>query len=143
MVGRVNAGLEGLDSKLDLVASQPARRPDSLNRDAAAMTSLGVRLGQSPIALGAGIGTVADVQAIITVTLLVFTAWTAVPAIGALGLGLWLRKEVGPAEAGPEMRLAPKGQSGRSTVLAGSLTLVTWIAMSSPSLKPDISQDTT
>ena len=45
----------------------------------------------------------ADVQAIITVTLLVFTAWTAVPAVGAMGLGLWLRKELGPAEAGPEI----------------------------------------
>ena len=105
MVAGINAGLEGLDSKLDLVAVSLLDNQTSLDRNAAAMTSLGVRLGQLADRLDAGIGTVADVQAIITVTLLVFTAWTAVPAIGALGLGLWLRKEVGPAEAGPEIEV--------------------------------------
>jgi methyl-accepting chemotaxis protein len=103
MVAGINAGLEGLDSKLDLVADSLTGNQTSLERNAAAMTSLGVRLGQLADRLDAGIGTVADVQAIISVTLLVFTAWTAVPAVGAMGLGLWLRKELGPAEAGPEI----------------------------------------
>jgi len=103
VVAGINAGLEGLDSKLDLVADSLTGNQTSLERNAAAMTSLGVRLGQLADRLDAGIGTVADVQAIISVTLLVFTAWTAVPAVGALGLGLWLRKELGPAEAGPEI----------------------------------------
>ena len=62
-----------------------------------------MRFGSLADRLRTGIGTVADVQAIVTVALLVFTAWTAVPAVGALGLGWWLRHEPGPAEAGPEM----------------------------------------
>ena len=39
----------------------------------------------------------ADVRAIILLMLLVLTAWTAVPAIGALAFGLWLRRELEPA----------------------------------------------
>ncbi len=103
MVAGINAGLEGLDARLDVVGASLLENQTSLDRNAAAMTSLGVRLGDLADRLDAGIGAVDDVQAIITVTLLVFTAWTAVPAIGALGLGLWLRKEVGPAEAEPEI----------------------------------------
>jgi methyl-accepting chemotaxis protein len=94
VVAEINAGLEGLDSKLDLVGDSLLDNQTSLDRNAAAMTSLGVRLGELADRLEAGIGTVADVQAIITVTLLVFTAWTAVPAVGAIGLGLWLRREL-------------------------------------------------
>jgi len=31
---------------------------------------------------------------VITVTLLVFTAWAVVPAAGALVLGVWLRRQL-------------------------------------------------
>jgi methyl-accepting chemotaxis protein len=103
VVAGINAGLEGLDARLDVVGASLLENQTSLDRNAAAMTSLGVRLGDLADRLDAGIGTVADVQAIITVTLLVFSAWTAVPAFGAIGLGLWLRRQVGPAEAGPEI----------------------------------------
>ena len=103
VVAEINTGLEGLDSKLDLVGDSLLDNQAALDRNAAALTSLGVRLGELADRLEAGIGTVEDVQAIITVTLLVFTAWTAVPAVGAIGLGLWLRRQLGPAEAGPEI----------------------------------------
>jgi methyl-accepting chemotaxis protein len=103
VVAELSTGLEGLDTKLDVVSDSLLDNQSSLERNAAAMTSLGVRLGELADRLDAGIGTVADVQAVITVTLLVFSAWTAVPALGAIGLGLWLRKQLGPAEAGPEI----------------------------------------
>jgi len=37
----------------------------------------------------------ADQQAVVTILILVFVMWTAVPAIGALLLGFWLRRELG------------------------------------------------
>ena len=36
----------------------------------------------------------ADVQLVIVVLLLVLMIWTAVPAVGALAFGLWLRREL-------------------------------------------------
>ncbi len=95
VVAGISSGLDGLDTRLDTVSDSLLGNRSSLEANAAAMTSLGVRLGDLADRLDAGIGTVADVQAIITVTLLVFTAWTAVPAVGALILGLWLRRELG------------------------------------------------
>mgnify|MGYP006387978273 CR=1 FL=1 len=40
----------------------------------------------------------ADVQLIATLLGLIFVIWTAVPAIGALFLGSWLRREMAPTE---------------------------------------------
>ena len=45
----------------------------------------------------------ADVRAIILLMLLVLTAWTIVPAIGALAFGLWLRRELEPTGSSPEV----------------------------------------
>ncbi len=103
LVSEIKTGLEGLDTKLDLVSGSLLENRTSLDRSAATLASLGVRFGSLADRLRTGIGTVADVQAIVTLALLVFTAWTAVPAVGALGLGWWLRHEPGPAEAGPEV----------------------------------------
>jgi len=36
-----------------------------------------------------------DLRAVLVLTILVFVGWTAVPAIGALSLGLWLRRTLG------------------------------------------------
>ncbi len=102
VVAEIGVGLEGLDTTLDLVAENLVDNGESLDRNAVALNASGMRLGALADRLRTGIGTVEDVQAIVTVTLLVFTAWTAVPAVGALGLGWWLRKELGPAEAGPD-----------------------------------------
>lgn len=103
VVAEIATGLEGLDTKLDLVGEGLVENQGSLDRNAAALTALGAHLGALADRLRTGIGATTDVKAIVTITLLVFTAWTAVPAVGAVGLGWWLRKEMGPAEAGPEI----------------------------------------
>lgn len=103
VVSEIAAGLEGMDTNLDVVSKGLVDNEGSLERSATALTALGGRLGSLADRLQTGIGAAADLQAIVTITLLVFTAWTAVPAAGALGLGWWLRKEMGPAEAGPEI----------------------------------------
>jgi methyl-accepting chemotaxis protein len=102
IVAEIGAGLEGMDTNLDAVSAGLNDNQGSLDRNAAALTALGVRLGTLADRLQTGIGAAEDLKAIVTITLLVFTAWTAVPAAGALGLGWWLRKEMGPAEAGPK-----------------------------------------
>lgn len=95
----ISAGLEGLDTQLEQVGQSLVENRSGLDRYATSLTALGVRLGAQADRLRTGIGTVADVQGIIRVALLVFTAWTAVPAVGAMGLGWWLRRHLGPAPA--------------------------------------------
>lgn len=102
VVAEIAAGIEGLDTRLDQVSGSLLENQAALDRYGPSLTAVGGRLGTLADRLRTGIGTVADVQAIVTITLLVFTAWTAVPAAGALGLGWWLRR-TGPAEAGPEV----------------------------------------
>ena len=92
VAAEISAGLEGMDTKLDLVGQSLIDNQSGLDRYATSLTALGSRLGALADRLRSGIGTVADVQAIIKVALLVFAAWTAVPAVGALGLGWWLRR---------------------------------------------------
>lgn len=96
-VGRVVTSLEGLDTRFSLIA-------DSLHGDRAALavnaTSLG-QLGDSSDALAARLDSnligdsLGDIQRIMSVTLLVMTAWMVAPALGALVLGVWLRREAG------------------------------------------------
>ncbi len=96
-VGRIAASMEGLDTRLSVIA-------DGLKGDRNALagnaTSLG-QLGASTEALAARLGSgveqdsLGDVQLVIAVTLLVFAAWSFVPAVGALVLGVWLRRELG------------------------------------------------
>jgi hypothetical protein len=105
-VGGIANALEGLDTRLTAIADSLATNRDKL---AANATSLGA-LGDSTADLAARLrsgsveDSLGDVQAIVTVVLLLFALWAAVPAVGALALGVWLRRETeragGVAEAG-------------------------------------------
>ena len=96
-VDRIAVSMEGLDSRLSLIA-------DSLNGNRQALTGNATslrRLADSAETLAARLGSGAiddslgDLQRLISVTLLVLAAWSLVPAIGALALGIWLRREMG------------------------------------------------
>jgi hypothetical protein len=95
-VGRIAASMEGLDTRLSLIADGLKDNRDVLAGNA---TSLG-ELGDSTDALAARLGpsvgqdSIGDVQQVIAITLLMFAAWSFVPAIGALALGVWLRREL-------------------------------------------------
>ena len=95
-VGRIAASIEGLDIRLSLIA-------DSLNGDRHALTGNATSLGQlADVAeamaarLGAGVveDSLGDLQRLISATLLVLAAWSMVPAVGAIVLGTWLRREL-------------------------------------------------
>jgi uncharacterized protein YukE len=96
-VGRIAATMEGLDTRLSSIADGLKGNRDALAGNA---TSLG-QLGNSAQALAARLGPgtgqdpLGEVQLVIAVTLLVFAAWSFVPAVGALVLGVWLRRELG------------------------------------------------
>lgn len=93
-VGGIANAIEGLDTRLSAIADSLDASGGALRQNA---TSLG-NLGDSTAALAARLrsgvieDSVADVQMVIAVTLLVFTAWAVVPAVGALALGVWLRR---------------------------------------------------
>ena len=78
------------------------------NRDALAgnATSLG-QLGDSVEAMATRLDSgvvedsLAQIQMVIAVVLLLFTAWSAVPAVGALVAGIWLRRELERSGAEP------------------------------------------
>ena len=61
----------------------------SLGRVAESTSAMAERLRSGAIEASLG-----DVQAVIGVVLLLMVAWTSVPAFGALGVGLWLRREL-------------------------------------------------
>lgn len=95
-VGRVRSSINGLETQVPVVADSLEGNRDALVRNAAALSDL----ADSTAALAAGLGPTAgqdsfgEVQQVIATTLLMFAAWSFVPAVGALGLGGWLRGEL-------------------------------------------------
>jgi hypothetical protein len=93
-VGRIATSLDGLDAQLALVAESLTGNGDALAGNAATLLvladstdALAARLGPS-----VGQGSFGEVQQVIAVTLLMFAAWSFVPAVGAFALGIWLRR---------------------------------------------------
>jgi len=101
-VARIATSMEGLDTQLPLIATDLGNNRDALARNAVALSDL----AKSTAALAARLGpsdgadSIGDVQQVVAVTLLMFAAWSFVPAAGALVLGLWLRRELGRSRAG-------------------------------------------
>jgi hypothetical protein len=95
-VARIAVSLGGLDTQLSLAAVALTANRDAL---AANATSLG-QLADSAAALAGRLrsgvidDSLGDVQAVIAILLLLFVTWSVVPAVGALVLGVWLRREM-------------------------------------------------
>lgn len=96
-VGRIAASMEGLDTRLSLIADGLKGDRNALAGNAASLGQLGASTEALAARLGSGVeqDSLGDVQLVIAVTLLVFAAWSFVPAVGALVLGVWLRRELG------------------------------------------------
>jgi hypothetical protein len=108
LMGQIATDIAGLDQRIDGIASALLDNQAALLKNA---DSLGA-LGESMSALSARIKTgiiqesLADQQAVVTVLILVLVMWTAVPAIGALGFGWWLRAELRRGDAESESAVA-------------------------------------
>lgn len=101
-VGRIAASIDGLDTRLALIADSVKGDRDALAGNASALLQLGDSTQALAARLGSGVGqdSFGDVQQVIAVTLLMFAAWSFVPAVGALVLGVWLRRELGRSRSG-------------------------------------------
>jgi hypothetical protein len=99
VVSGISPALEGLDGRLDDIASSLTENRAKLTANAASLSATGASIAALSDLLKGGVVTtgVDDVRAVILVTLLLLVAWTAVPAVGALGFGIWLRRELGSA----------------------------------------------
>ena len=94
-VGRIATSLDGLDAQLALVADSLTGNADALGGNAATLIVLADSTDALAARLGPSVGqsSFGDVQQVIAVTLLMFAAWSFVPAVGAFALGMWLRRE--------------------------------------------------
>jgi hypothetical protein len=95
-VGRIAASMEGLDTQLSLISDGLKGNRDALTGDASSLNKLGDSIESLAARLGPGVGqdSLGDIQQVIAVTLLMFAAWSFVPAAGALVLGGILRREL-------------------------------------------------
>jgi hypothetical protein len=93
-VGGIANAIEGLDTRLSAIADSLDASGGALSQNATSLAQLGDSTAALAARLRSGVieDSVADVQMVIAVTLLVFTAWAVVPAVGALALGVWLRR---------------------------------------------------
>jgi hypothetical protein len=96
LFGQMATDLEGLDTRLETIATDLDDNRTALNANAASLQSLGTKLEDVADDLrGGGIeDSFADVQLILTVLSVLLIAWTALPAAAALGLGWWIRREL-------------------------------------------------
>jgi hypothetical protein len=96
VVGSIHGTLAGLDTQLSAVADSLRNGHDRLTANGSSLAVLGSKIGALGDDLRSGIveDSLADVRAIVTVTMLVVAIWAAVPAIGALVVGMWLRRTV-------------------------------------------------
>lgn len=94
--GQIADDLDGLDTRLGLLASDLDHNKERLLANAASLRALGAQLSVLADDLREGVieDSLADVQFLLTVLFGLLVAWTAVPAAGALGVGIWLRREL-------------------------------------------------
>jgi hypothetical protein len=94
--GEMAIDLEGLDTRLEAIADDLDDNRVALLGNSATLDALVARLQAVADGLRGGVieDSLADVQAILTVLSLLLIAWTALPAVAALGLGWWIRREL-------------------------------------------------
>jgi hypothetical protein len=110
LFGQIASDLSGLDEQLDGIATELGRNEAALTTNAASLRTLAdlVRAYTGrlkPDAIDAGID---EARRLLLFTLALFIGWTAVPAVGSLIVGRWMRRLVmeppgsdAPAELAP------------------------------------------
>jgi len=95
-VGGIADSIEGLDTRLTGIADGLDANTDALAANAASLGRLADSTAAAAERLRSGVveASLDDVHVVIVVMLLLFVVWSAVPAVGALVLGTWLRREV-------------------------------------------------
>ena len=99
LMGSIATSINGLDARLSGVAASLVANRDALSANRDSLAALGTQMSALAERLRGGIiqESLADQQAVVTILILVFVMWTLVPAVGALLLGVWIRRELGQA----------------------------------------------
>ncbi len=96
LFGQMATDLEGLDTRLEVIAADLDNNRAALLDNSTRLQSLGTELDGVADDLRAGSieESLADVQLILVVLSALLVVWALLPAAGALGLGWWLRREL-------------------------------------------------
>ena len=102
LFGQIATDVSGLDEQLDGIATEMGQNEAALTANAESLGALAdlVRAYKGrlqPAAIDAGID---DARRLLLITLALFIGWTAVPALGSLIVGRWMRKLVEPHPPG-------------------------------------------
>jgi hypothetical protein len=97
-VNNMAAALDGLDTRLGLVAGDLEGNRNALLTNSASLAALSEQLTSVADQLRSeGISTaLADIRAVLVVFGLILLTWIVLPSAGALALGWWLRRQVEP-----------------------------------------------
>jgi hypothetical protein len=98
--GQMAADLEGLDTQLVQIADDLDANRAALDANATSLAALGDRLSAVSDDLRGTVigGGVDDLRVILTVLGVALAVWVALPAGGALWIGLWLRRQLDAPE---------------------------------------------
>lgn len=96
LFGQMAGDLEGLDTRLETIAADLDANRTALLDNSTRMQTLGTELDGVADDLRGGTieESLADVQLILIVLSALLVVWALLPAVGALGLGWWLRREL-------------------------------------------------
>lgn len=100
-VSNMAAALDGLDARLELVASDLEGNRDALLANSASLGALSEQLTRAAEQLRSDdlASALGDIRAVLLVFGLILLTWIVLPSAGALALGWWLRREVAASDA--------------------------------------------
>jgi hypothetical protein len=95
--GQMATDLDGLDERLVVIADDLERNRAALAVNAESLAAIGTRLDRIATEArdGSTAGGLDDLRVVVTLLSMLLVVWVALPAIGALWLGWWLRRELG------------------------------------------------
>jgi hypothetical protein len=98
LFGRIATDISGLDGQLDGIATEMDRNETALTANSVSLGALANLVGAykgrlKPAAIDAGIE---DARRLLLITLALFIGWTAIPAVGSLVVGRWMRRLIVP-----------------------------------------------
>ena len=108
LFGQIAGDISGLDDQLDGIATEMDRNETALTANSASLGAFADLVGAykgrlKPAAIDAGIE---DARRLLLITLALFIGWTAIPAVGSLIVGRWMRRLLAP---GPSPTEQPGG----------------------------------
>lgn len=96
LFGQMASDMDGLDTRLGLIATDLEANRAVLLENAGSLRALGRRLDAIADDLRTGLiqDSLTDIGIVLMVMAVVLVGWAGLPAIGALSLGFWLRHEL-------------------------------------------------